>query len=176
MPEICQGEVNASLTSAVLSTSMRRFLGKPTIRHAACASQTSYLIQASVKFSQIEFEEDLPSWALECSKTQVFLTMFIESPWFPRASTMSSKIAMFISDLVPFWPGIFRNVFKTIFSAVGAPSKLFFLAKNPHFLFLNLVNFQKNSYPQKLYFRVAYFEEYLIRVVRMDHADHLGFR
>ena len=83
---------------------------------------------------------------------------------------------IFRYNLVRIGSGIFGNVFTTFVLLWNHPAGAFFWPKSPFSEILDMVIFQKMSFRRKLDFWVTYLERYLIKVVRMDHTDHLGFR
>ena len=81
-------------------------------------------------------------------------------------------------DLLNRTGHIYWNImFRTFVLLWRHPAGAFFSAKNSISIFFGHGHFfQKMSFRQKLHFWVTYSERYLIKVVRMDRTDHLGFR
>ena len=86
------------------------------------------------------------------------------------------KIAIFKYNLMRFGSGMVRNVFRSYFLSVGHAAGAFFGPKMSFLYFLTWSFFEKVSFRRKLDFWVTDLERYLIKVVRMDHTDHFGFR
>ena len=86
-----------------------------------------------------------------------------------------NEFAIFEYNLVRFGLGMFRRMFTTFVLLWNHPAG-FFPPKTTFFKFLDMVIFQKMSVRRKLDFWVTCLERSLIKVVRMDRTDHLGFR
>ena len=86
------------------------------------------------------------------------------------------KMHVWVHNLVQFGSGILRNVFRSYFLSAGHAAGAFFGPKITFLYFLTWSFFEKVSFRRKLDFWVTDLERYLIKVVRMDHTDHFGFR
>jgi len=77
--------------------------------------------------------------------------------------------------LVRIGSGMFRNLFTTFVLLWNHPAGVVLRKKNVSNSFEH-GHFAKMTYGRKLNFLVTYLERYLIKVVRMDRTNHLGFQ